>query len=312
MHAFGVALAGREHIEGLLAGPGPRPARRTLVHLGDAQSVERAWPGAQARRLIERRRPDGRLFVAVDHAPSGGYRIEAPQYGVHVVSPDGETWTGAPVPGPAWHWQKLVFAQVLPTVAVLQGLETFHASVVVIGQRAYGLIAPSGMGKSSTAAHLIAQGADFLADDVLAVEEVSGRLLAHPGPQVVHAHGHEIDAMSPSGRSRLGTLLGESDKRHLRPAGVQEALPLTALLFLTRASAGPPVRVDRVDPDPRLLLVSTFAPHVTSDQRLERQLAVCAALDRQVPLWKVTAGGGATAREVASALWRRFAGDCEP
>lgn len=309
MHAFGVALAGREPIEGLLAGPGAQPTRRTLVHLDGPRSVERMWPRAQARRLIERRRPDGRLFVAIDHAPSGGYRIEAPDYGVHVISPDGETWTGAPVHGPAWHWQKLVFAQVLPTVAVLQGLETFHASAVAIGQRAYGLIAPSGMGKSSTAAHLIAEGARFFADDVLAVEEVAGRLVAHPGPQVVHAHGHEVDAMSPSGRSRLGTLLGESDKRHLRPSGAQEALPLAALLFLTRASDGPPVRVDRVDPDPRLLLVSTYAPHVTSDQRLARQLAVCATLDQQVPLWKVTAGGGATAREVAAALWRRFAGD---
>ncbi len=309
MHAFGVALAGREPVDGLLAGTGPQPARRTDVHLGDPRSVERVWPRAEARRLIERHRPDGRLFVAVDHAPSGGYRIEAPDYGVHVVSPDGRTWTGATVPGPAWHWQKLVFAQVLPTVAVLRGLEVFHASVVAIGQRAYGLIAPSGMGKSSTAAHLIAHGARFLADDVLAVEEISGTLVAHPGPQLAHVHGHEVDAMSPSGRDRLGTMLGESDKRHLRPAGVQAAIPLAALLFLTRASAGPPVRVDRVDPDPRLLLVSTFAPHVTSDQRLTRQLAVCASLDRQVPLWKVIAGGGATAREVASALWRRFAGD---
>jgi hypothetical protein len=309
MHAYGVALVGREPIEGVLAGPGPQLARRTVVHLDGPRSVERVWPQAEARRLVERRRPDGRLFVAIDHAPSGGYRIEAPEYGVHVVSPDGERWIGAPAPGPAWHWQKLVFAQVLPTIAVLQGLETFHASAVAIGQRAYGLIAPSGMGKSSTAAHLIAEGARFFADDVLAVEEVSGRLVTHPGPQVVNAYGHELDAMSPSGRSRLGTLLGESDKRHLRPCGAQEALPLAALLFLTRASVGPPVRVERLDPDPGLLLVSTYAPHVTSDQRLERQLSVCATLDRQVPLWKVTAGGGATAREVAAALWRRFAGD---
>lgn len=266
--------------------------------------MEAAWPRASASRLIETRRPDGRLFLAIDHDTRAGYRIEAPEYGTHVVSSDGRSWIGAPAPGPPWHWQKLVFAQVLPTIAALHGLELFHASAVAIDGRAYGLIAPSGMGKSSTAAHLVARGARFFTDDVLAVEHVSQQLIAHPGPQFANVHGHDLDAMGPEARGRMGRLLGESDKRHLRPAGVADPLPLGALIFLTRARGAPAGGMEPVGPDPRLLLASTFAPHVETGGRLERQLAVCAAMDRTLPLWRVAIAPTSTVGDVAAVLWR--------
>ncbi len=302
-------LSGRPCLEGTLPGPGPNPARRTTFVLDGSGQVEAAWPRSGASRLIETRRPDGRLFLAIDHDTRAGYRIEAPGYGTHVVTSDGRAWIGAPAPGPAWHWQKLVFAQVLPTIAVLHGLELFHASAVAVNGRAYGLIAPSGMGKSSTAAHLVARGARFFTDDVLAVEQVSGQLIAHPGPLSANVHGHELDGMDPGARSRVGALLGESDKRHLRPAGVAGALPLGALIFLTRTAGGHGAHVETVGSHPQALLASTFAPHVGTSSRRERQLAVCATMDREVPLWRVTAGPASTAGEVAAVLWRRLVND---
>lgn len=305
-------LSGRSCLEGALPGPGPHPPRRTTFALEGPRTVEAAWPRSGASRLIETRRPDGRLFLAIDHDTRAGYRIEAPGYGTHVVTSDGRAWIGATAPGPAWHWQKLVFAQVLPTIAVLHGLELFHASAVAVDGCAYGLIAPSGMGKSSTAAHLVARGARFFSDDVLAVEQVSGQLIAHPGPQFANVHGHELDAMDTGARSRVGALMGESDKRHLRPAGVAGALPLGALIFLTRAAGGRGAHVETVGSDPRRLLASTFAPHVGTGSRLERQLAVCATMDREMPLWQVIAGPGSTAGDVAAVLWRRLVNDHRP
>lgn len=299
-------LAGHRRLAGSLAGPGPHSGRRTVFDLDGQPSVEAAWPRTSALRLIETRRPDGRLFLAIDHDPRGGYRIEAPEYGTHVVAPDASRWIGAPAPGPAWHWQKLVFAQVLPTIASLHGLELFHASAVAIDGHVYGLIAPSGVGKSSTAAHLVARGARFFTDDVLAVEQVSQQLIAHPGPQFANVHSHDLDAMGPEARSRVGSLLGESDKRHIQPAGVGDPLPLGGLIFLARASGGPAARLETVASVPRLLLASTFAAHVATGGRFERQLAICAAIDRTVALWRVAIGPTSTVGDVAAVLWRRL------
>ena len=220
------------------------------------------------------------------------------------MSSDGGDWVGTVSPGPVWHWQKLLAAQVLPTIATLQGLEPLHASAVAIDGRVYGLVGPSGTGKSTTATHLIARGAHFFTDDVLAVEQTRAGLFGHPGPQVANVHGHELDAVSSSARARLGRLLGVSDKCHLAPSGVGDRLPLGGLVFLATAGDGPQVRIQPSEGNPALLLGSAFSPHVISASRLRRQLAVCAAVASDVPLWTVTRGGEASAATVADALWR--------
>lgn len=271
----------------------------------DAASLAASWPDAGGRRLVEQRRPDRTLFLAVDHHPEHGFRIEAPGYGTHVVAADGRTWVGQPAGGePAWRWRELVFAQVLPTVAALHGLEPLHASAVAIDGRVHGLLAASGVGKSSTAAHLVGRGAQFVTDDVLVLEEIAGRLVAHPGPRLAKLHGHELAAMTPAARRRLGTASGEHDgKQHLRPSGPGGPLPLGGLLFLTRVAGGAEVTIaPAADSVPRLL-ASAFAPHVATPLRLDRQLAVCAAAHRDVALWRVGVPPGCTAADVAGAVW---------
>ena len=272
----------------------------------DGRSQIDGWPGEQANRLVERRWPDGSLFLAIDHHPDAGYRIHAPGYGEHVVSSDGGDWVGTVSPAPVWQWQKLLAAQVLPTIATLQGLEPLHASAVAIDGRVYGLIAPSGIGKSSTATHLIARGAHFFTDDVLALEQTPAGLFAHPGLQLANVHRHELDVMSASARARLGRLLGVSDKCHLAPSGVGDRLPLGGLVFLARGGHGSQVRIQPSEGDPALLLGSAFSPHVISGSRLRRQLAVCAAVASDVPLWTMTCGPEASAGTVAEVLWRRL------
>ena len=114
-------------------------------------------------------------MLAVDEDPGIGYRIDAPEVGVHLVSADG-TEVFLPEPqGPDWFWQRLLFAQTLPIAATLQGLGLFHASAVRIGDHAVGV---SGAVRSRARArpptHLIAQGAEFFTDDVLALDVARG------------------------------------------------------------------------------------------------------------------------------------------
>jgi len=248
------------------------------------------------------------LFLAVDHHPAHGFRIEAPAYGIHVVAADGRTWVGEPVGEPAWRWSELVFAQVLPTVAALHGLALLHASAVAIEGRVHGLLAASGVGKSSTAAHLVARGAEFFTDDVLALEEIDGRLVAHPGPRVAKLHADELAAMTAAARRRLGPPAGEHDgKQHLRPRGPAGPLPLGGLMFLTRVADGAEVTIEPATDSVPLLLAGAFAPHVATPLRLERQLAVCALAHRDVALWCVGVPPGCTAADAAGAIWTHLA-----
>jgi hypothetical protein len=54
-----------------------------------ADEVEAAWRLEDGELLLERRHPDGCLFLRIDACEPFGYRIWAPYYGRHLVSADG-------------------------------------------------------------------------------------------------------------------------------------------------------------------------------------------------------------------------------
>ena len=123
-------------------------------------------------------------------------------------------------------------AQVLPFAALLQGLEVFHASGVVLGGEAIALLGPSNSGKTSLAMELCERGASFLADDVLTLEVADGRLRAHPGAPVA---GVNRDAAEPSGE-----VLASDDREHIiRIQSASQPAPLGALFFIDRREEGP-------------------------------------------------------------------------
>ncbi len=118
---------------------------------------------------------------------------------------------------------RLLFAQVLPLAATLQGLELLHASAVVLDGRTIAFSAPAGTGKTSVAAHLVAGGASLLTDDVLALELSNDGLVAHSGAPVLAVADAELKAMTGDGRARLGVAIGRSDKVIFRSNVVPQA-----------------------------------------------------------------------------------------
>lgn len=97
-------------------------------------------------------------------------------------------------------WRRFLLDTVLLCVSLLCGNQLLHASAVCIDTGTVGFVGPAGMGKTSLAIALCARGADFVCDDVLALEASSHSLWAHPGPGVVnlprlHTEGHRVGSI---------------------------------------------------------------------------------------------------------------------
>lgn len=238
-------------------------------------------PGPRAQRLAS----GGGLTIDRD---GESYVIAAPDLGTHRVSATGETILSEPPAAvdPA-AWQRLLTGQALPLASVLQGLEPIHASAVVSRDRAVAFAATSRAGKSAICAAMVRSGAEFLTDDVLALEpDARGAgLVAHPGPALATVEG-----------------VRTSVSRHERPASL-------GALCLLEPGAGEAVAVERVPrPDPRALLGTTFNAVIAESARLERHLDVSARM-LACPVYRVTLPSETpvdrrTADAVASAVMR--------
>jgi hypothetical protein len=303
--AFGLEVAAELPVLGVPEANGVSTTRVTTMKLVSAAELEERWRGFPVESIVDRRFADGRLMMSVEHSDNRGYRIYAPRYGRHVVSGDGTTLHSALPRIPAWRWQRLLFAQVLPIAAALQGLSLLHASAVAFGGRALAFSAPSGTGKTSVAAHLVAQGASFLTDDALALEPAPGGLLAHPGAGMASIDEAEWQAMSPEGRARLGRRLGRSDKSHFAVDVAERPLPLAAVYFLQRNGQAERQTIEQVRTvDPGRLLGSAFVTSVRTPEYLTRQLEACAVIAESVDMFEVVIPAIFDARQVAANVER--------
>jgi hypothetical protein len=300
--AFGVELESSLELVGTRT-DGPRRSDRTVaIESAKYWELKRLWPAGEARVVFERRHVSGRVIMRIDAHPETGYRIWAPRYGLHVVSPDGSLVKSALPSVEPWRWQRLLFAQVLPLASLLSGLELFHASAVDLDGRALVFIAPSGTGKTSVAVHLVASGASFLTDDVVAVERSGGEIVVHPGGGLASVVASELEVLSELERLRLGTPIGESEKIHLDANLQDHPTPLGAVYFLHRHRDPGTLKIVGRDSDPRLLLGNSFITYVENPARLFNQLDLCADITGRIPLFGVVIPAACPATEVAAAV----------
>lgn len=282
--------------------PGGGSDRRTTVRLTSVEVVKRRWRPTEPVSLLERRYDDGRLSMTVDYDSDCGYLIYAPWYGRYLVSPDGRSILSTMPNVPLWRWLIVLYAQALPLASTLQGLELLHASGVVVDGRLLAFSAPSGTGKTSVAAHLVANGATLLTDDVLAVERSGTRIVAHPGAPLSKVSTGELATMPREGRARLGTRIGRNDKVLLLTRLPAQPQPLDGVYFLRRWPIFKRLTIEPLDPDPFRLLAHSFNTYVRSHDRVVNQLAVHASIVDSVGLYSVSVPPSAPASEVARAV----------
>jgi hypothetical protein len=237
--AFGVQLRGDFRVPGLLEPLACRDVRhaderRVELTLRDAKNANATWPAQTAARTFELRQGDGRIVFTIDHELCAGYRVWIAGLGQCLIAPRGDRVVCSPARGhDRWH---LLIGQALPIAAALHGLEVLHASAVCYGSMAVAFVAPSGTGKTSLALHLLAHGAGFLADDVVALEADGDTLLTHPGIGLAHAPSTEREALASAGVD-IRWPAASARKRRVTVPLPDAPVPLRTIYFLERRRA---------------------------------------------------------------------------
>jgi len=259
----------------------------------DEEGIGTGFDRDGTERLVEV--PD----VTVDRHEEEGYLIATEDFGSYRISPGGDRIEAAPPSRPPWWWQRCLIGRVLPLAALLQGLETLHASAVSREGRVLAFAGASERGKTSVALNLVVRGAGFLTDDVLAMEASDSAVTAYPGAGITHLRHEEAERMV-EGRDRLGEVLGD-DGESLRTLVPRDGRPrpLAALYFLDRRAESD-IAFERISsPGPQLLLAGSFNLIVRTPQRLKTQLHVCARIAQIVPSFWIRIPPSATAAALA-------------
>jgi len=284
---------------------------------GDAGATGRglelslAEPGAElewgegAELLSDERGADGEVVFRIE-AGERGYRIAGPRYGTAILAGDGSRLRGVAADDGMVAWQRLLIAQVLPFAAVLHGLEVLHASAVAWDGEAFALLGRSGVGKTSVALALCRLGAEFLADDVVALERDGDRLLAHPGAPVAGVDRGEVERLRALASFEEELVLsGDARESIVRLRPHPGPLPLAGVFLLERRDDGPSQPRFESMVAPPLLLASTFNLVLRGEERLEGLLDVC-ALAAAGRVERVVVGAESDPSAVAAAVAERI------
>jgi hypothetical protein len=217
---------------------------------------------------------------------------------------------------PAAEVEEQLLGPVLAFWLEQRGIVALHASAVALDGAAVAFLAPSGAGKSSLAAALVAAGGVLLTDDLLALDHRGGRPHARAGyPQLRLAPS----AAARWAGSRAAPPVRDGDKCRV-PVGdggwgafCGAPVPLVRLVLPSRGGATAPVELAPLGRREALieLVRHSYVPRLTEAAGLQpARLARLARLVARVPARRlVYPTGHDRLPEVVAALARDLAAD---
>ncbi len=232
-----------------------------------------------------------------------------------IVTPDGRVATCRWMDGVdrrAFEANLLNF--VVSVSLTLLGEEPLHATVVDLGSHTIGLLGPSGTGKSTLAARLIAQGGDLVTDDMLRLELGADGARVHAGPYRLKLMPETAERLLPHAAGR-GHFNEETEKLLVQPLEtVPEGRPrrLDALFWLGKPGevapdAGPSVRRLGGIELARALISSAMNIRYHAPERLERQMRFAQKLAEVLPVYALEYPRSFAALDEVSRELRRVA-----
>ena len=290
-------------VETDIALPGLQPARP-----GRPYSVTlRAAPAAELPSLLDEPRYlrnlqayDGAAFAMVE-GPQGDVLFAYGRTALFHLSADLTTLRHAVGADEDLAWQRVLLDTVLWTVSLLRGFELLHASAVTTEHGLIALVARTGGGKSSLAAEFLGRGATLFSDDIVALQETGGGVIAHPGPPLMNLP--HVLAPAPVG----GTVVADfGDERWVAldraPAA---ASPLAAVVLVNRVP-GDVARCSATDATSLMLLPHAVSlPHLAD--RARRRFDIFGLVSASAPILSLHADPAVSPSELADLIDRRLA-----
>lgn len=258
------------------------------------REVDALWDGDGA--LVHETLVMDGATLRIERGAAGDHLIRCGEHRFHLAADGSRLACPRPSePDPLW-WD--TFLDWVPySAASLSGLLCIHAAGVLIDGWVLAVAADSGAGKSTLAGELLARGASFFCDDVLAVEPTEEGVVAHPGPRLA-----KVAAERPDLVERLGRPLGRAGEEILvEVAGAAgRSSPIAAVVILDRTAEGAarPRLVEEGLPALRRLVVGLPGPADHERQRFE----ALAALVEAAPVVRLRAGAEVPATTLASHL----------
>lgn len=286
-------LAGSVPTRGAPA-PGAKATRVTRVQ---TPAFDEAWAQG-AERILEHRSDDGTVSFTVDRSDDH-YRFWLQGFGRYLVSIDGGRIACETGAAELPQHERFVLAHALPVAAVLQGYEVLHASAIAADGSAAAFAGPSGTGKTRMASRLVARGAGFLTDDVLAVQTAGDHILAHPGPAFMSIRRDDHAMLAEIG-GRLGSDAGATDKVHVSPPTRGGVSRLRAIYHIQWGDSFAISPLEHADFN-RILALS-FVPYLATPERLMRHLAIAQLVGSDVAQFRLQTPGPQLADEMLERL----------
>ena len=188
-----------------------------------------------------------------------------------------------------------LLGQALSFALVKSGFEPLHATVLAIDGEAVACLGESGFGKSTLAACFLEAGYQVLTDDLLILQEKSGRVLAYPGPPRIKLFPKI--ARRFLGEAATGVRMNPDSEKLILPLDRKRSCctpaPIKAVYTLAAPHEVFPRKAIRFEPlSPRQafleLVKNTFNRRIVDTGRLQRQLNVNARLVTLVPVRKLS------------------------
>jgi hypothetical protein len=178
--------------------------------------------------------------------------------------------------------------QVLSECLAARGVESLHASAVVVQGGAVALLGDSGFGKSTLAAGMMRAGHALLTDDVLVLEFKGSRVLAQPSLARLKLHPDGTEAFFGARASLpMNTFTDKKILRLQRAEHAARRVPLRALFVLPSATRATRVGIRRASERRASieLMRSRFTVAPRGARRRAQQFRFVCRLARTVPVW---------------------------
>jgi hypothetical protein len=196
----------------------------------------------------------------------------------------------------AWY----LLGPILGFLLRLRGVMCLHASAVAVGRQALALMGPPGAGKSTTAAIFARWGYPVLADDVVAVRELGGAILAFPAGPFVTLWPEAVQYLygTPEALPRLTPVESIDptyDKRclHLTADGYRfqsQPLPLRAIYLLSSPRSPGPPRLEPLEGGKGMMALArnTYRADLLDKRMRLQEFEILGRLAAHIPLRQVT------------------------